>query len=328
MRRLDNRYAITGTAFVRAILLACEVALVGMGPALCGARGWRGGFAFGGNHDPPKSQNGATVGRRVDLRLPTQVELGLTLTSVAKQRPWSAIEPGRRYRWIRAKGLCRFPAPSRLLLGSTTVSAIPQRPRALCRHWRRRIQKACSVFSDRQSWASLDTSRREAQGSMPPGLDDPSPLRKTKLSLPCLRDFSEYLSDAGILGDVTTLFLKFASRAPEPSTTSVWPLVCLARLRFSVLVFWLGNCSRGRERQVVEPSSKGRGAIAGDNRRSTLRQLAQQATWHQGEGDVDIGELATSAVNDLQILSRLVIKWPMPRHKRRFQGLTKNLLGI
>ena len=93
--------------------------------------------------------------------------------------------------------------------------------------------------------------------------------------------FSKYLSDAGILDDVTTRPAKYASRAPEPSTKSAWPwlLGALALLGAGLLAWQLFS---GRQREVVEAPIKGRGAGAGDNRRGTLRQPAQQAARHQG----------------------------------------------
>ena len=111
--------------------------------------------------------------------------------------------------------------------------------------------------------------------------------------------FSKYLSDAGILDDVTTRTTKFASRAPEPSTPSVWPwlLGALALLGAGLLAWQLFS---GRERQVVEapspkveaPSQEITGEVPYASLLNKLRGIKV--------GDVDIGELATSAVNDLQ----------------------------
>ena len=110
--------------------------------------------------------------------------------------------------------------------------------------------------------------------------------------------FSKYLSDTGILDDVTTRTTKFASRAPEPSTTSVWPwlLGALALLGAGLLAWQLFS---GRERQVVEapspkveaPSQEITGEAPYVGLLSKLRGIKV--------GDVDIGELSTSAVNDL-----------------------------
>ena len=111
--------------------------------------------------------------------------------------------------------------------------------------------------------------------------------------------FSKYLSDAGILDDVTTRPAKYASRAPEPSTKSAWPwlLGALALLGAGLLAWQLFS---GRHREVVEaPSSKVEAPaqeITGDAAYVSLLNKLRGIK----VGDVDVGELATSAVNDLQ----------------------------
>jgi len=112
--------------------------------------------------------------------------------------------------------------------------------------------------------------------------------------------FSKYLSEAGILDDMTASTTKFASRTPYRSTPSIWPwlLGALALLAIGASAW---HFLAGRHRQVVEaPTPK-------------IEQPAEE-TSQKGEapyvgllsklrgikvGDVDIGELATSAVNDM-----------------------------
>jgi len=111
--------------------------------------------------------------------------------------------------------------------------------------------------------------------------------------------FSKYLSDAGILDDVTTKTTKFASRAPEPSTTSVWPwlLGALALLGAGLLAWQLFS---GRERQVVEaPSPKVEAPAQEITGEAPYVGLLNKLRGIK-VGDIDVGELATSAVNDLQ----------------------------
>jgi uncharacterized protein DUF937 len=108
--------------------------------------------------------------------------------------------------------------------------------------------------------------------------------------------FSRYLDDAGILRDITPATTKFATQTPERSTPSVWPwlLGALALLALGALAW---NHWAGRHRQVAEaPSPKieqpveatGEAPYAG-----LLNKLHGIKV-----GDVDIGELATSAVNN------------------------------
>ena len=111
--------------------------------------------------------------------------------------------------------------------------------------------------------------------------------------------FSKYLSDAGILDDVTTRPAKYASRAPEPSTTSVWPwlLGALALLGAGLLAWQLFS---GRERQVVEaPSPKVEAPAQEITGEAPYVGLLNKLRGIK-VGDIDVGELATSAVNDLQ----------------------------
>ena len=112
--------------------------------------------------------------------------------------------------------------------------------------------------------------------------------------------FSKYLSEAGILDDVTARTTRVAPRTSYGSSPSIWPwlLGALALLAIGALAW---HFLAGRHRQVVEaPTPK-------------IEQPAEE-TSQKGEapyvgllsklrgikvGDVDIGELATSAVNDM-----------------------------
>jgi hypothetical protein len=109
--------------------------------------------------------------------------------------------------------------------------------------------------------------------------------------------FSKYLSEAGILDDVTA---RVAPRTAYGSSPSIWPwlLGALALLAIGALAW---HFLAGRHRQVVEAptpkieqpatetTQKGEAPYAGVL--SKLRGIKV--------GDVDIGELATSAVNDM-----------------------------
>ena len=111
--------------------------------------------------------------------------------------------------------------------------------------------------------------------------------------------FAKYLSDAGILDDVTTRPAKYASRAPEPSTKSAWPwlLGALALLGAGLLAWQLFS---GRERQVVEaPSPKVEAPAQEITGEAPYVGLLNKLRGIK-VGDIDVGELATSAVNDLQ----------------------------
>jgi Bacterial protein of unknown function (DUF937) len=109
--------------------------------------------------------------------------------------------------------------------------------------------------------------------------------------------FSKYLGEAGILDDVVGSTTKSASRAPSRPTPSVWPWLLGALAVLAIGAFAWHHLS-GRHQQVVEttgpkveaPSAQGEAPYAG-----LLAKLRGIKV-----GDVDIGELATSAVNDLQ----------------------------
>ena len=114
-------------------------------------------------------------------------------------------------------------------------------------------------------------------------------LRRRTVSSPhCLSGFSKYLGEAGILDDVTTRAAKSVSRASDRST-SLWPwwLGALALLALGILAWRLLSAP---PRDIVEaPSSQIEAPYAG-----LFSKLSGVKA-----GDVDIGQLATSAVNDL-----------------------------
>jgi len=108
--------------------------------------------------------------------------------------------------------------------------------------------------------------------------------------------FSQYLGEAGILDDVTASTSRFASRTSSRPTPSVWPWL-LGALAVLAIGAFAWHYLSGRHRQVVEtgpkveaPFAQGEAPYAG-----LLGKLRGIKV-----GDVDIGELATSAVNDLQ----------------------------
>jgi hypothetical protein len=108
--------------------------------------------------------------------------------------------------------------------------------------------------------------------------------------------FSRYLDDAGILRDITPATTKFATRTPERSTPSIWPwlLGALALLALGALAW---NHWAGRHRQVAEVPSQKTEQPAEVTGAASYAALLNKLRGIK-VGDVDIGELATSAVND------------------------------
>jgi len=111
--------------------------------------------------------------------------------------------------------------------------------------------------------------------------------------------FSRYLDDAGILRAVTPATSKVAARTPYQSTPSVWPwlLGALALLALGALAW---HFLPGRHRQVVEAPSPKTETPAAETGQTGGAPYASLLNKLRGikVGDVDIGELATSAVND------------------------------
>jgi len=112
--------------------------------------------------------------------------------------------------------------------------------------------------------------------------------------------FSSYLDDAGILRDVTPVTTKVASSTQSiQSTSSPWPwlLGALAILAAGLLAWQLLS---GRHRQVVEAPSPKTETPATQTGQAGEAPYAGLLNKLRGikVGDVDIGELANSAVND------------------------------
>jgi len=124
---------------------------------------------------------------------------------------------------------------------------------------------------DASGLASLLTSQKDTvQAALPSG-------------------FSKYLSQAGILEDVTGAATRAASRAPDRSASSLlpWLLGALALLAIGFIAWRLLSPSH----EIAEAPSP---QIEAPSYASALEKLKGVKV-----GDVDIGELATSAVNSV-----------------------------
>ena len=100
--------------------------------------------------------------------------------------------------------------------------------------------------------------------------------------------FSKYLGDTGLLDDVTAATKQSASRAPDRSAPSIWPWLLGALALALAILLW--RLLSTQPQDVAEtPSPQIEAPYAGVF--SKLRGVKA--------GDVDIGALATSAVNDL-----------------------------
>ena len=109
--------------------------------------------------------------------------------------------------------------------------------------------------------------------------------------------FSKYLDEAGILGDLTPATTKYATRTTYQSTPqSIWPwlLGALALIAIGALAW---NFWAGRHRQVAEAPSQKTEQPAEVTGEAPYAGLLNKLRGIK-VGDVDIGELATSAVND------------------------------
>jgi hypothetical protein len=109
--------------------------------------------------------------------------------------------------------------------------------------------------------------------------------------------FSKYLSETGILDDVTGSTTRTVSRPPASSPPSIWPwlLGALVLLGLGALAW---NLLQGRHKQAVEtanPPVEGQVIAPGEAPYAGLFAKLKGIK----AGDVDVGELATSAVNDL-----------------------------
>ena len=109
--------------------------------------------------------------------------------------------------------------------------------------------------------------------------------------------FSKYLDEAGILGDLTPPTAKYATRTTYQSTPpSIWPwlLGALALIAIGALAW---NFWAGRHRQVAEAPTQKTEQPAEVTGEAPYAGLLNKLRGIK-VGDVDIGELATSAVND------------------------------
>jgi hypothetical protein len=130
-----------------------------------------------------------------------------------------------------------------------------------------------------------------------PGLANLLASQKSNVSAALPAGFSKYLSEPGILDDVTTSRTRFASRAPAPSAPSIWPwlLGALVLLALGALAWQLWA---GRHRQVVETANQKIEERVSPSGEAPYAGLFAKLRGIKA-GDVDVGELATSAVNDL-----------------------------
>jgi uncharacterized protein DUF937 len=109
--------------------------------------------------------------------------------------------------------------------------------------------------------------------------------------------FSKYLGDAGILDDVTATNKKFASRAPStPPSILPW----LAALVLFAIGAFAWHLYSGRHRQVdaTSPNIETPNVVTTPTNEAPYAGLLAKLQGVKA-GDVDIGQLATSAVNDL-----------------------------
>ncbi len=109
--------------------------------------------------------------------------------------------------------------------------------------------------------------------------------------------FSKYLSETGILGEATISRVRPIARAPATSSSSIWPwlLGALVLLALAALAWHL---LQGRHKQVAETTNP---PIAGQATAPAEAPYAGLFAKLKGikAGDVDVGDLATAAVNDL-----------------------------
>jgi Bacterial protein of unknown function (DUF937) len=113
---------------------------------------------------------------------------------------------------------------------------------------------------------------------------------------------SKYLSDTGILEGVTASTSKhasreYASRAPTRSAPSIWPWL-LGALALIGLGALLWHFSSGRQVAETTPKVEAPYAQIPSSREVLYAGLLDKLRGIKA-GDVDVGELATSAVNDV-----------------------------
>ena len=127
--------------------------------------------------------------------------------------------------------------------------------------------------------------------------------------------FSKYLSEAGILDDVTSQTHQISLHGRQSPQQN--PHVALVAWRTCPSWCWSVGLElfSGRQREVVEaPRSKDRAArgVTGEAPYAGLLNKLRGIK----VGDVDIGELATSAVNDLQYVGSRASRTKRPRRRQ------------
>lgn len=113
--------------------------------------------------------------------------------------------------------------------------------------------------------------------------------------------FSKYLSDTGILEDVTSstknVSREYASQTLARSAPSIWPWL-LGALALLALGALLWHFSSGRQVAETTPKVEAQSAQTSGSGEILSTALLDKLRGIKA-GDVDVGELATSAVNDV-----------------------------
>ena len=129
------------------------------------------------------------------------------------------------------------------------------------------------------------------------GLSDLLTSQKNNVSAALPAGFSKYLSQAGVLDDVAASRTSTVSRTPAGTPPSIWPWLLGA-----LLLLALGSLAwhflAGRHKQVAETANPKIEEQATSPSEAPYVGLLTKLKGIKA-GDVDVGELATSAVNDL-----------------------------
>src|SRR6185437_3081888 len=121
--------------------------------------------------------------------------------------------------------------------------------------------------------------------------------QKNNVSAALPAGFSRYLSEAGIPDDVIASRARVASQPPARTPPSIWPwlLGALILLGLGALAW---NLLQGRHKQVAETANpKIEGQVPAPAEAPYAGLFAKLKSIKAG--DVDVGDLATTAVNDL-----------------------------
>jgi hypothetical protein len=121
--------------------------------------------------------------------------------------------------------------------------------------------------------------------------------QKNNVSAALPAGFSRYLSEAGIPGDVIASRARVASQPPARTPPSIWPwwLGALILLALGALAL---NLLSGRHRQVAETANPKIEEKVSPSGEAPYAGLFAKLRGIKA-GDADVGELATTAVNDL-----------------------------